>query len=111
MIAGLISCKTINSNNKMNKIELTPELSKIVDNLQKIHVFDGKNPLDISRKGYETMAVQLGGKKEMVRMIEEFEISQKNHKIPVRIYRPNGNESKSPAIVYLHGGWFVFGSF
>lgn len=111
MIAGLISCKTINSNNKMNKIELTPELSKIVDNLQKIHVFDGKNPLDISRKGYETMAVQLGGKKDMVRMIEEFEIPQKNHKIPVRIYRPNGNESKSPAIVYLHGGWFVSGSF
>ncbi|WP_343532788.1 alpha/beta hydrolase [Pedobacter sp.] len=112
MTAGLISCRTINSNNKMNKIELTPEITKVVDNLQKLHVFDGKNALDIGRKGYETMAVQLGGKKEMVRTIEEFEIPQKNHKIPVRIYRPNGNESKkSSAIIYLHGGWFVSGSF
>lgn len=96
----------------MNTINLTPEINKIVENLQKIHVFDGQNTLDMSRKGYETMAVQLSGKKEMIRMIEEFNIHQDTHKIPVRIYRPNGIENeKSAAVIYLHGGWFVSGSF
>jgi acetyl esterase len=112
IISGLISCKTINNNNKMNASRLNPEINKIIENLQKIHVFDGKDLLDMSRKGYETMAIQLGGKKEAVRMIEEFDIPQNNHQIPVRIYRPNGIESeKSSAIVYLHGGWFISGSF
>ena len=96
----------------MNTIELTPEIIKIVENLQKIHVFDGKDLLDMSRKGYETMALQLGGKKEAVRMIEEFNIPQNKYEIPVRIYRPKGVESeKSSAIIYLHGGWFISGSF
>ncbi|PZU85429.1 MAG: alpha/beta hydrolase [Chryseobacterium sp.] len=91
---------------------LTPEITTIVENLQKIHVFEGGNPLDVSRKGYETMAIQLGGKKEAVRILEEFDIPQEDHKIPVRLYRPNGIESgKSSAIIYLHGGWFVSGSF
>ncbi|SEM32303.1 acetyl esterase [Chryseobacterium taichungense] len=111
-IAGLVSCKTIKQSDKMSKITLTPEITKIVENLQKIHVFEGGNPLDVSRKGYETMAIQLGGKKEAVRMIEEFDIPQEDHEIPVRIYRPNGIENeKSSAIIYLHGGWFVSGSF
>ena len=45
-------------------------------------------------------------------MLEEFNIRSKNHEIPVRIHRPNEiiNE-KSPAIIYLHGGWFISGSF
>jgi acetyl esterase len=112
MISGLISCKTINNNNKMNAIQLNPEINKIIENLQQIHVFDGKDLLDVSRKGYETMAIQLGGKKEAVRIIEEFNIPTNNHEIPVRIYRPNGIENeKSSAIIYLHGGWFVSGSF
>ncbi|WP_326983536.1 alpha/beta hydrolase [Chryseobacterium sp. MYb264] len=96
----------------MNTIQLNPEIAKILENLQQIHVFDGKDILDMSRKGYETMAVQLGGKKEAVRMIEEFNIPQNDHEIPIRIYRPNEIESeKSSAIVYLHGGWFISGSF
>lgn len=112
MIAGLVSCRTINDNKEMNTIKLTPEITKIVENLQKIHVFDGQNTLDMSRKGYETMAIQLSGKKETIRMIEEFNIPQDTYKIPVRIYRPNGIENeKSSAIIYLHGGWFVSGSF
>lgn len=112
IMSGLISCKTINNNTKMNTVQLNPELTKIVANLKMIHVFDGKTPLDISRKGYETMALQLSGKKEAVQMIETFNISNNNQKIPVSIYRPKGIEStKSPAIIYLHGGWFVSGSF
>lgn len=112
LIAGLVSCKNIPNDNKMNDMQLTPEIIKIINNLQKIHVFDGENPLDMSRKGYETMAIQLGGKKQPVKMIEEFTIPQNDHEIPVRIYRPNGIESeKSSAIIYLHGGWFVSGSF
>lgn len=96
----------------MKTVQFNPEVNKIVENLQKIHVFDGKTPLDISRKGYETMTVQLSGKKEAVKMIEEFSIPSTSHAIPVRIYRPRGVErERSPAIVYLHGGWFVSGSF
>lgn len=112
IISGLVSCKTINNNTKMNTVQLNPEISRITESLQKIHVFDGKDILDMSRKGYETMSLQLGGKKEAVKMIEEFNIPHHNHEIPVRIYRPNGIESeKSSAIIYLHGGWFVSGSF
>ena len=112
VIPGVIFYRNINHNKEMNTIKLTPEINKIIENLNKLHVFDGINPLDISRKGYETMAIQLGGKKEAVKMIEEFNIRNENHEIPVRIYRPNGimNE-KSPAIIYLHGGWFISGSF
>ncbi len=111
MIMGLISCKTIN-NYKMNTVQLNPEITKIIENLQKIHVFDGKDILDMSRKGYETMALQLGGKKEAVKVIEEFKIYQNNNETPIRIYRPNESENeKSSAIIYLHGGWFISGSF
>jgi acetyl esterase len=108
----MIFYKNINHSKEMNTTKLTPEITKIIENLNKLHVFDGINSLDISRKGYETMAIQLSGKKEAVKMIEEFNIRSKNHEIPVRIYRPNEiiNE-KSPAIVYLHGGWFISGSF
>jgi len=96
----------------MNTVQLNPEITKIIENLQKIHVSDGKDILDMSRKGYETMALQLGGKKEAVKVIEEFKIYQNNNEIPIRIYRPNESENeKSSAIIYLHGGWFISGSF
>lgn len=112
LFTEFISCSTINNNKEIKKMELTPEIKKITEQLQKIQVFDGNNILDMSRKGYETMAIQLSGKKEAVRMIEEFSIPQNNHQIPVRIYRPNGNQQrKSSAIIYLHGGWFISGSF
>ncbi len=93
-------------------MKLSPEIIKITEHLQKIQVFDGQNGIDMSRKGYETMAAQLSGKKEAIRTIEEFNIPQKDHQIPVRMYKPNGNQDeKLSAIIYLHGGWFVSGSF
>lgn len=111
LLTELISCNTIN-NNKINGMKLTPEIIKITEHLQKIQVFDAQNGVDMSRKGYETMAAQLSGKKEAVRMIEEFNIPQKDHQIPIRMYKPNGNQDeKSSAIIYIHGGWFVSGSF
>lgn len=112
VVSRLISYRNINQHKEMNTNKLTPEIVKIVENLNMLHVFDGINPLDISRKGYETMAIQLSGKKEAVKMIEEFNIRSENHEIPVRIYRPNGIlHEKSSAIIYLHGGWFISGSF
>ena len=111
IISMLISCKTTKTIT-MQTVKFTPEISKIVDELRKIHVFDGKDILDMSRKGYETMAIQLGGKKETIRVIEEFDIPNDAHAIPIRIYRPNGMQiQKSSAIIFLHGGWFVSGSF
>lgn len=110
LLTELISCTTINKN-KINEMKLTPELIKITEHLQKIQVFDAQNEIDRSRKGYETMTAQLSGKKEAVRTIEEFDIPH-NHQIPVRVYQPNGNQNqKTSAIIYLHGGWFVSGSF
>ncbi|WP_291883650.1 alpha/beta hydrolase [Chryseobacterium sp.] len=112
LLTGLISCTTIKNNYKTNEMKLTPELIKITEHLQKIQVFDAQNEVDMSRKGYETMAVQLNGKKEAVKTIEEFNIPQKDHQIPLRMYKPNGSQNeKSSAIIYLHGGWFVSGSF
>ncbi|MEY8760190.1 alpha/beta hydrolase [Chryseobacterium tongliaoense] len=111
MITGIISCKSSNNLNK-TPMQLTLEISKILSHLEKIEVFDGQNPLDISRKNYETMALQLSGRKESVAMIEEFNIPSENHQIAARLYRPEGKTgSKSPAVVYLHGGWFISGSY
>lgn len=92
-------------------MQLTPKITKVLDHLQKIEVFDGQDPLNISRKHYEIMAQQLSGKKEPVVMIEELSIPAEDHQIPVRIYRPKGNTSKSPAIIYIHGGWFISGGY
>lgn len=96
----------------MSTVQFTPQITKIIDKLEKIHVFDGKDMLDMSRKGYETMSIQFRAKKEMIRVIEEFDIPCGNYTIPVRIYRSNGIESqKSAAIIFLHEGWFVSGNF
>ena len=92
-------------------MQLTPKITKVLDHLQKIEVFDGRNPLDISRKNYETMALQLSGKKEYVAMIQELNIPAENHQIPIRIYSPKGSTQKSPAIIYIHGGWFISGGY
>lgn len=92
-------------------MQLTSKITKVLDHLQKIEVFDGQNPLDISRKHYEIMAEQLSGKKESVVMIEELSIPTENHQIPVRIYRPKGTTTESPAIIYIHGGWFISGGY
>ncbi|WP_034669534.1 alpha/beta hydrolase [Chryseobacterium populi] len=93
-------------------MQLTPEISKVLNHLEKIEVFDGQDPLDISRKNYETMTFQLSGRKESIAMIEELNIASEGRQIPARLYRPNGKTvSKSPAIVYIHGGWFISGSY
>lgn len=111
IILGIISCKSINKTKKKSEMELTPQISEVLNHLQKIEVFQGKSPLDISRKNYETMAQQMSGKKEKVTIIEELSIPADDHQIPVRLYRPKGNLSKSPAIIYIHGGWFISGGF
>lgn len=92
-------------------MHLTPKITKVLDHLKKIEVFDGQNPLDISRKHYEIMAQQLSGKNESVSMIEELSIPAEDHQIPVRMYRPKGNTARSPAIIYIHGGWYISGSY
>ena len=58
------------------------------------------------------MSLQLSGKKESVTMIEDLHILQENHQIPIRIYRPKGRDvQQSPAIIYIHGGWFIAGGY
>ncbi|AZA55648.1 alpha/beta hydrolase [Chryseobacterium sp. G0201] len=92
-------------------MQLTPKITKVLDHLQKIEVFEGQNSLDISRKHYEIMAQQLSGTKEPVSIIEELSIPTESYEIPVRIYRPKGTTTKSPAIIYIHGGWFISGGY
>lgn len=93
-------------------MKFTKEVDKIISFLPNIHVFDGNNSVDIGRKAYESMTNHLGGKKEPVKTIEEFSIAVASHAIPIRIYRPDRivEKAKSPAILYLHGGWFISGS-
>jgi len=111
IILGTISCKNISNTTNQTEMQLTSKMTKVLTHFQKIEVFDGRDPLDISRKNYETMAVQLSGKKESVALIQELNIPSENHQIPVRIYSPKGNISKSPAIIYIHGGWFISGGY
>lgn len=111
LLSVCFSCT--NKQSKNSNMELTNEVNRIVSYLPSIQVFEGKDNLDSNRRGYENMANQLSGKKEPVKVIEECSIEIDSHKIPVRIYRPQGilKDAKSSAIVYLHGGWFISGSF
>lgn len=111
LILGTISCKNISNSKRETNMQLTPTICKVLNYLPKIEVFDSQNPLEISRKNYEIMAQQLSGKKEPVAIIEELNILAEDHQLPVRIYRPKGVTSKSPAIIYIHGGWFISGGY
>ncbi|WP_223607890.1 alpha/beta hydrolase [Chryseobacterium sp. OSA05B] len=93
-------------------MEFTSPINQIISQLEKIQSFNARDPLDDTRKYLETMSLQLSGKKESVAMIEELNIPMENYQIPIRIYRPKGKTTqKSSAIVYIHGGWFIAGSF
>lgn len=93
-------------------MQLTPKITQIVNHLETIQPFNPQNSLDGARKFFETMTLQLSGRKESVTMIEELYIQQENHRIPIRVYRPAGKETEqSSAIVYIHGGWFIAGGY
>lgn len=93
-------------------MQLTPKINQILNHLEKIQSFNPQNPLDDTRKYLETMSLQLSGRKETLAMIEELEVPGAAHQIPVRIYRPKGKTvQKSPAIIYIHGGWFIAGGY
>ncbi|PWN59331.1 alpha/beta hydrolase [Chryseobacterium viscerum] len=93
-------------------MQLTPKITQILNHLETIQPFNPQNSLDGVRKYLETMCFQLNGKKESVAMIEELNIQQENHQIPIRIYRPNGAKTEnSSAIIYIHGGWFIAGGY
>ncbi|MCJ7936158.1 MAG: alpha/beta hydrolase [Chryseobacterium sp.] len=93
-------------------MQLTPKITQIVSHLEKIQSFNVQDSLDDTRKYLEVMTLQLSGKKESMTMIEELNIPKENHRIPIRIYRPNGKEiQKSSAIIYIHGGWFIAGGY
>jgi acetyl esterase len=93
-------------------MQLTPKITQILNHLETIQPFNPQDSLDGARKFLETMSLQLSGKKESVNMIEELHIPQENHQIPIRIYRPKGKDvQQSPAIIYIHGGWFIAGGY
>ncbi|PIF45858.1 acetyl esterase [Chryseobacterium sp. 52] len=93
-------------------MQLTSPITQILTHLEKIQSFNPQDSLDDTRKYLETMTLQLNGKKESVAMIEELNVPQENHHIPIRIYRPKGKTiQNSSAIIYIHGGWFIAGSF
>lgn len=93
-------------------MQLTPKIKQILNHLESIQTFNPQDSLDGARKFLETMSLQLSGKKESVTMIEELHIPQENHQIPIRIYRPKGRDvQQSPAIIYIHGGWFIAGGY
>ncbi|MFS4473076.1 alpha/beta hydrolase [Chryseobacterium sp. T20] len=93
-------------------MQLTPKITQILNHLETIQPFNPQDSLDGARKFLETMSLQLSGKKESVAMIEELHIPQDNHQIPIRIYRPKGRDvQQSPAIIYIHGGWFIAGGY
>lgn len=93
-------------------MQLTSEITQILNHLEKIQPFNAQNALDETRKYLDTMTLQLTGKKEPIALIEELNIAQEDHQIPIRIYHPKGKQLKnSSAIVYVHGGWFIAGGF
>lgn len=93
-------------------MQLTPKIKQILNHLESMQPFNPQDSLDGARKFLETMSLQLSGKKESVTMIEELHILQETHQIPIRIYRPKGRDvQQSPAIIYIHGGWFIAGGY
>lgn len=101
----------INLNKKM-EMQLTPKINQILNHLEKIQSFNVQDSMDDTRKYLKTMSFQLSGKREAVAMIEELNIPQESHQIPIRIYRPKGKvRQEEPAIIYIHGGWFIAGGF
>ncbi|AZA83618.1 alpha/beta hydrolase [Chryseobacterium lactis] len=93
-------------------MQLTPKINQILTHLEKIQSFNAKDSLDDARKYLEVMSLQLSGKKEAVRMIEDLHIPLENHQIPIRIYRPKGKDVQpTSAIIYIHGGWFIAGGY
>ncbi|WP_437918887.1 alpha/beta hydrolase [Sphingobacterium sp. LRF_L2] len=91
-------------------MKLTEKVKNVNAHVQQIKVFGASDSVDAARKGYEYMAGQLSGTKTKIRVIEEFDIPAANHQIAVRLYRPEGLETRnSAAIIYVHGGWFMSG--
>jgi acetyl esterase len=99
----------ISSWQRMEKMPLDPQARALLNEMGKtrdsLHLYTP----DEARKMY--MAQRIPPKQlEPVKKIENKAIFCLQHGIPVRIYTPLKGREPYPALVYFHGGGFVFGN-
>jgi acetyl esterase len=66
-------------------------------------------PVDQARAGHEAETAHLSGPGEPVAEVRDLEIDAPGGPIPVRVYRPEGDEPL-PVVAYFHGGGWMLGS-
>jgi acetyl esterase len=66
-------------------------------------------PVDQARAGHEAETKELSGPGEPVAEVRDIALEGPGGPIPVRVYRPSG-EDGLPLVVYLHGGGWTIGS-
>jgi acetyl esterase len=66
-------------------------------------------PIEQARAGHEAETKQLSGPGEPVAEVRDIVIPAPSCEIPVRLYRPEG-EDPLPLVAYLHGGGWAIGS-
>lgn len=66
-------------------------------------------PIEQARAGHEAETKHLSGPGEPVAEVRDIEISAPSCRIPVRLYRPEG-DAPLPLVAYLHGGGWALGS-
>lgn len=101
---------TLHPNSKIKSIEmnLSKQVQSALEYIDSINVSEIKDPLEAARAFYEKFA-PMAGEQEPVFEIENHQIPSLDDTINIRIYRPK-NETKLPAVLYFHGGWFNAGS-
>ena len=77
-------------------LQAVPEWSLSTESLPYLREYDPADPM-VAPDGF---------------LIDNYEIPcpGEAHRVPVRVYRPEGLESDRPALIFIHGGGFVMGS-
>ncbi|HCF28127.1 MAG TPA: hypothetical protein DEV81_13210, partial [Cyanobacteria bacterium UBA11049] len=69
------------------------------------------DPVQLAREGYRQV-IPLAGEVEEVEAVEHYNVSSVTSTIGLRLYRPQGDKSRSrPVVLYFHGGGFISGGF
>ncbi|KTD46100.1 alpha/beta hydrolase [Legionella quinlivanii] len=75
---------------------------------------DGQNLLEMepgkAREAFNKLVAPVAGRLKAIDVhTEDRELDINGHKIQVRLYKPSKDSSNLPALIYCHGGGFVFG--
>lgn len=92
--------------------KMTDDTRMLVQQMQAEAVSPPANadPVQLVRDGYRQI-ILLAGAIEAVAAVEDYKVSSVTPEIPIRVYRPQVEDTLPPAIVFFHGGGFISGDF